>query len=78
MMNYGYEYGHTGFGGEIFMILFWILVIAGIFALVTYGLNNNKSSSSGSKTALTILEERYARGEIDTNEFESRKASLQK
>ena len=72
-------YGMTdGFGfGGIFMVLWWILIIIGIVALVKW---TNKSPGtdsrdSGSK-ALDILKERYARGEIDEQEFQKRKHDL--
>lgn len=66
-----------GFGG-IFMVLFWVLVIAGIAVLVKWLLNENKRSVStpASNAALDILNERYARGEIDHDEYEQKKNDL--
>jgi len=68
-------YGLSGFGGGIFMILFWILIIAGIVVLVKYVMGNNTKSES--KNALDILKERYAKGEIDKDEYEAKKKDLQ-
>jgi putative membrane protein len=52
---------------------FWILVIAGIVALVR-GHGGSSGPSGGS--ALRLLEERYARGEISREEFFERRSIL--
>jgi len=73
--------GAFGWGpgfGFIFMILFWGLVIFGLVAIVkgiTRSLNNPGTSTP--KTAQQILAERYARGEIDREEFEQKKHDLE-
>lgn len=70
-------YGGYGFGG-IFMILWWVLIIIGIVALVKWiGASSGAGGrSSGDSKALDILKERYARGEIDEQEFQKRKRDL--
>lgn len=73
MGGYGMGGGY-GFGG-IFMILWWILIIAGIVMLVKW-LNKSSGTEAGSNKALEILRERYARGEIDEQEFQKRKNDL--
>lgn len=60
-----------GFGG-LLMLIFWGAVIVGAVVLVRWMLDQSK----GGKSALQILQERYARGEIDKAEFEERKRNL--
>ena len=63
--------------GMIGVVLFWVLVILGIVVLVRrVGGSSASSGPPPSKTALDILKERYARGEIDKQEFEERKRDL--
>ncbi len=68
--------GWGGFGfGWLFMLLFWILVILGVVALVRY-LGNSGKAPKDHKTALEILKERYAKGEINKKEFEEMKKDV--
>ncbi|KKT75512.1 MAG: hypothetical protein UW71_C0002G0012 [Parcubacteria group bacterium GW2011_GWB1_44_7] len=83
-MMYGLygDYGGWGaggalgwFGGGLMMLLFWAAVIIFIVWLVREigGRNNEKSRSN---SALEILKERYAKGEINKEEFEEKKKVL--
>lgn len=71
----------SGFGvvGIIFMIIFWILVIAGIVFLVRHFMMRDRMGCEGQwgDSAIDILKERYARGEIDKKEFEEKKKDLE-
>jgi putative membrane protein len=71
--------GYNGFmyGGG-FMWIFWILLI--VLLAVAIGALVRRGGSTGlggrEHTALDILKERYARGEIDRNEFEQKRRDL--
>ncbi|MFW6284102.1 MAG: SHOCT domain-containing protein [Desulfosalsimonas sp.] len=73
--------GGMGWFGAVFMIVFWVLVIIGLVLLIKWLLMQTRSGSSSASnapsSALEILKERYARGEIDKNEFEEKKKDLQ-
>jgi putative membrane protein len=69
-----------GWFGMIFMLLFWVLVIAGIVFLVRWlvqgrGGRDRFDAGTGSQ-AMEILKQRYARGEISKDEFESMKKEI--
>ena len=78
-MMWGYNgLGYGGFGMGLGMLLFWGLIIAAIFLLVR-GFSGRSGSSEPrprERTALDILGERYARGEIGKAEFEEKRRDL--
>lgn len=69
-----------GWFGMIIMIIFWGLIIVGLVLLIKWLIQNTggkaNSAFSNSSKAMDILKERYARGEINRNEFESMKNDL--
>lgn len=70
-------YGFHGWGlGWIFMILLWSVLILGVVALVRWLSRSSSAQPATGKTALDILEERYALGEIEKNEFDQKKRDL--
>lgn len=78
-MMYGFNNGMGGeFGifGGIVMIFWWVLIIAGIVIFVKWMIQQNGASGSHRKSAIDILKERYARGEIDKKEFEEKLKDL--
>ncbi|MDE2423936.1 MAG: SHOCT domain-containing protein [Betaproteobacteria bacterium] len=78
MWGYMHGYGWDGMGfGMVGMLLFWILLIAAIIVLIKYTRSSGDSSErQQEKSALDILKERYARGEIGREEFEQKKHDL--
>lgn len=78
-MGYGRGYGMMDgwFGGGPFMLIFIaVIVIGGIF-LVRMLMNQAKTSARANEnTAMEILKQRYARGEISHEEFDKMKANL--
>lgn len=75
----GWHMGPGSMGGYGIMgILLWVIIIVGGVFLVRY-LMQSRGGGLGSKpdgSAREILEQRYARGEIDREEFEAKKRDL--
>ena len=72
MMNFD---GHFCGGG--FMWVFWILIVVGIFFVIQNMTKGNSGGLLNKETAIDILKKRYARGEIDEEEFERRRKELE-
>ncbi|KKW33138.1 MAG: hypothetical protein UY76_C0008G0011 [Candidatus Uhrbacteria bacterium GW2011_GWA2_52_8d] len=64
--------------GWIFMVLWWVLIIAGIVALIKWFMTQSPGTGHHKQSSLEILKERYARGEVDKKEFEEMKKNLTK
>lgn len=84
------SFGHMGFGGGfgfgwVFTLLFWGLVIWGIVALTRSAgghrghncCGQHGEYKQGEKTPMDFLKERYAKGEINKEEFDSKKKDLE-
>ena len=89
--GYGYDYGHfLGWGilGMTIMVLFWVLVVMLVIRLVRWLAGDSNwhdrkmcrwqcwNEMSGGDSALDILRERYAKGEINKTEFEEKKKDI--
>ncbi|HEX7401398.1 MAG TPA: SHOCT domain-containing protein [candidate division Zixibacteria bacterium] len=61
---------------RVWSLLLWILVILGAIVLVKWLLEKDKRTSESGENPLEILKRRYARGEIDREEFEQKKRDL--
>ncbi|MDK1019588.1 MAG: SHOCT domain-containing protein [Actinomycetota bacterium] len=63
--------------GMIWMLLFWVgIVVLVVWAVRSVGDNTVRRDTSN--RAMEILEERYARGEIDRDEFHTRRSDLER
>ena len=72
MWDSGLGYGYMGLG-----LIFWILIIAGVIMLIKSLTEQGKMAGSDRQMgAMELLEVRYARGEITTDEFEEMKKHL--
>jgi putative membrane protein len=67
-------WGVWGLGMGFMMLTFWILVIVAVVFLVRWLAAQGRAP--GADPALDILRQRYARGEINREEFEIKKQDL--
>ena len=75
MMN---DNGHLFYGGG-YMWIFWILLVVGIlFIISNMSQKNSNQSNIENDSPLEILKKRYARGEIEEEEFEQRRRKLER
>jgi putative membrane protein len=80
-MMWGYDWGWGAWlAMSVMMVLFWGLVIAGIVVLVRYlgGTRQDRQLGSDGERASAeeLLAERFARGEIDREEYARRRELL--
>lgn len=89
MDGWGGGYGGTSAVGGILMMVFWVAIIVGIVLLIVWLVRQTSGAPSGyahwdrspyapgtGGSALDILKERYAKGEIDKAEYEEKKKDL--
>jgi len=72
---WGGGWGHMAFG-SVMMIAFWGVTILLIVLAVRWLGGAGHASGPAGKSAVDILKERFARGEIDKAEFEERRRTL--
>lgn len=79
--NYGYSPRHEGGLEMILCVLFWVAVVSLVVYMVKRhgGMCHGKHcrhKEIGGFSAIEILKERYAKGEIEKKEFEEKKKDL--
>lgn len=74
------HWGDYGWGmgfGWLFMLVFWVLVILGV-VYIFKTISERTGTGQKGESALDILKKRYAKGEINKEEFEKMKNDLTK
>lgn len=76
MTGFGMGFGWFGF---LMMAVFWMAVIAAAIWLFNNLFPQNRQSTNGNEpeTAVTILKKRYARGEMNKEEYEAIRHDLE-
>ncbi len=86
---YGSEHGSWMFGGDggwmifgwLWMALIWLIPILLLFSLIKYLLGSKNTGSAKEtprRTALDILDEAHARGELTREEYLQKRDDLQR
>jgi putative membrane protein len=82
-MMYGFgrfAYGHAAswlsWLGPVAMCILWALFVTAMVTLIVYLVRHGRRLGTQS-TAMAILKERYARGEVTKEEFEQKSKDLQ-
>jgi putative membrane protein len=72
-----FDHDHMGGGWWLLWGTLMMIVVLAAIALVVWLIVRNVQSGTGSaRSARDILNDRYARGEIDTDEYEERMSKL--
>ncbi len=76
----GWYHDGVGWGGwlvmTLVMVAFWGLVAWGVVAIFRGGRDSGTTIGAGRHDAMEILDERFARGEIDAEEYHARQDVL--
>ncbi|MFZ0256426.1 MAG: SHOCT domain-containing protein [Gammaproteobacteria bacterium] len=72
------QVGEANLHGWLATILFWLVIILSLIFLIRKMFEGTQlENEEDIQKALELLKERYARGEIDRNEFEQKKHDLE-
>lgn len=77
MYDWGYGNGMVGYDpfNGLFMLAMMVLVVLGAILVVRY-LSRTTHGHEGGSNAMEVLKTRYAKGEIDKQEFEDKRKAL--
>ncbi|MHB0912099.1 MAG: SHOCT domain-containing protein [Armatimonadota bacterium] len=70
---YGWGAGPLGWIGMLIGLIVWLLILGGLVYLVVWLI---RRFAAPHESALDVLSKRYARGEIDREEYERMKREL--
>jgi putative membrane protein len=76
MYDWGTGWGGGMFFGPLFMIALLVLAVVLVVALVRWFSGAGEMPRDGSRTARQILDERFAKGEIDREDYDARRKAL--
>lgn len=70
-------WGHMGWTGSAFMWIFWLALLLLVFAAIRWlSAGKDRETRAGPDDPLSILERRYAAGEIDQETFRRMREEL--
>jgi len=76
MWHMGDGWGWWMLMGWVWMVVFWGLVIYGVYGLTTRRASHTSPRAAVEPTALELLARRYAMGELTDEQFETMRARL--
>ncbi len=71
------DFWWMGVGSMFIHVLLWVLVIFLVVKFANRYLDRMDQTKTKASSALQILQERYARGEIEAEEFKQKRADLE-
>jgi putative membrane protein len=74
---FGWGLGDGMFFGPLFMLSGVALVIALLILVIRWATNSSYSATARIRGPREILDERFAKGEIERNEYEQRRKALE-
>jgi putative membrane protein len=77
-VEWGQHMGSWAWGLALLGLLFVLVVVGLVVWLVAYSARSGRPSGNGPKGALALVDERYARGEIDREEYLERRSDLER